>query len=159
MVQHATFSLDVVGDGPCRSACEALAQSLGIADRVRFHGEVRDVERRFAAASCFVLPSRTEGTPLTVLEAMSCGLPVVATSVGGVPDVVTDGVTGRLVAAGDEEALASAMYALAVDPESGRAMGERGREQALARFDVRAMVRSYEALYESTYGRREARAA
>ena len=103
-------------------------------------------------ARMFVLPSRSEGIPLTALEAMACGLPVVATRVGGLPEVVDDGVTGLLVAPADPAALAQAMVAIWTDPERRDRMGRAGRLRAEERFDVRRMVAEYEALYRETIG-------
>ncbi len=100
-----------------------------------------------ARARLFVLPSRSEGIPLTALEAMACGLPVVATRVGGLPEVVDDGVTGLLVPPADPAALAEAMVAIWNDPDRGDRMGHAGRLRAEERFDVRRMVAQYEALY------------
>src|SRR5262249_35825678 len=112
----------------------------------RFLGEVRDVPGLLARASLFVLPSYTEGISLTLLEAMARGLPVVATRVGGNPEVVEGGETGLLVPARDAEALAAAVLDLQRGPERGGRMGAAGRRRVEEHFDVRRMVANYEAL-------------
>jgi sugar transferase (PEP-CTERM/EpsH1 system associated) len=137
----------VAGGGPCLAELQQLAAELGVADRMTFLGEVGDVPALLAGARMFVLPSRSEGIPLTALEAMACGLPVVATRVGGLPEVVDDRVTGLLVPPGDPAALANALVAIWEDPEGGERMGRAGRRRAEERFDVRRMVAEYEALY------------
>ena len=146
------FRLEVAGDGPCRPALTALTRDLGLAGHVRFLGEVRDVPALLAGASLFVLPSLVEGVSLTLLEAMSRGLPVVATRVGGNPEVVVDGVTGVLVPPRDADALAGAVLGLWGNPERGRWMGLAGRRRVEQWFDVRRMVAGYEALYRRPRG-------
>src|SRR6202011_4898704 len=100
---------------PCLAALQAAAEQLGVSDQVRFLGQVHDVPALLARASLFVLPSLTEGVSLTLLEAMARGLPVVATHVGGNPEVVADGETGLLTPPGDPAALAQAMLRLRRD--------------------------------------------
>src|SRR5207253_10486932 len=111
--QLPAFRLEVAGDGACLPALKQLAAGLALGDHVRFLGEVRDVPALLARASLFVLPSQTEGISLTILEAMARGLPVVATCVGGNPEVVEDGRTGLLVPPRDPEALARGILRLA----------------------------------------------
>jgi glycosyltransferase involved in cell wall biosynthesis len=154
------FRLAIAGAGPCEAELRGLAADLGIAGGVvDFLGEVRDVSGLLGRASLFVLPSLTEGMPLTVLEAMARGLPVVATSVGGTPEAVADGETGLLVPPGDATALAGALLRVHADPEGARRMGLAGRRRAEVRFDVRRMVSEYEALYRDALGCRRAAAA
>jgi glycosyltransferase involved in cell wall biosynthesis len=131
---RSAIRVDLVGDGPQRRQLEALAASLGIADRVAFHGwqskeRVADFCR---SASCLVNPSRYEGMPNTVLEAMASGLPVVASNVGGNNDLVVPGETGFLFDLPDVAALRRDLEALAGDPALGRSMGARGRDRAIA---------------------------
>jgi glycosyltransferase involved in cell wall biosynthesis len=145
--------LDIVGDGPCRDQLETLSASLGLNDAIRFLGERYDVAEVLPSASLFILPSLTEGISLTILEAMSIGLPVVATAVGGNLEVVVDGVTGRLVKPGDPEALAQAICHVLAAPGAARRMGRLGRERVEANFDIRRTVRQYETLYTSVSGR------
>ncbi len=143
----ADFRVEVAGDGPCRADLDGLAESLGIKDRVTFLGEMHDVPAVLARALLFALPSRSEGIPLTALEAMASGLPVVATRVGGLPEVVDDGSSGLLVPASDPGALADAMVSLWNDHDRCDRMGRAGRRRAEHCFDIRRMVGEYEALY------------
>lgn len=140
--------LIVVGDGPERAALEASAARLDIALRVYWAGFQRDIFRWLPAFDVFVQPSFHEGLPNTVLEAQACGLPVVATAVGGTPEVVVDGVTGLLVPPRDPDALAQAITRLLNDPDLRHAMGQAGRERVEKHFSVEQMVRQTEALYE-----------
>jgi glycosyltransferase involved in cell wall biosynthesis len=141
------FRLWIAGDGPCAVELAALARSLDLDGHVRFLGEVRDVRPLMQGASMFVLSSISEGLPLTILEAMACGLPVVATRVGGTPEAVTDGESGLLVEVGSHEQLAQAMIALRRDPARAARMGRAGERRVERDFDVRVMVSRYEALY------------
>ncbi len=145
--QRADFRLEVAGDGEARPGLEALARELGLDNHVRFLGNVRDVPGLLARSACLVLPSLSEGISLTLLEAMARGLPVVATDVGGNPEVVEDGVTGRLVPPANPEQLAAALLELATVSEKTQAMGQAGRARVERVFDVRRMVAEYEALY------------
>lgn len=140
--------LEVAGSGSSEAELRSLAESLGLADAVRFLGAVDDVPSLLGRARLLVLPSRMEGISLTLLEAMARGLPVVATRVGGNPEVVVDGETGHLVAAGSPEALADAMLDVWNDPEAGRGLGRAGRARVEAHFDVRRTVGRYEAIYQ-----------
>ncbi len=141
------FALEIAGDGATRSQLETLSQSLGLGDTVRFLGERNDIPTLLANASMFILPSLTEGISLTLLEAMARGLPVVATRVGGNPEVVVDGNTGFLVPAQDPEALAEAMLHIHQHPKLGRQMGLRGRQRVEQEFSVQGMIRDYEQQY------------
>jgi sugar transferase (PEP-CTERM/EpsH1 system associated) len=146
-VDRPAFRLAVAGSGPCEAELKDLAATLRITGSVEFLGEVRDVPALLGRASLFVLPSITEGMPLTVLEAMACGLPVIATSVGGTPEAVKHGLTGLLVASGDVRAMADALLRVHSNADAARAMGQAGRERAEALFDVRQMVQRYETTY------------
>jgi glycosyltransferase involved in cell wall biosynthesis len=140
--------VEIVGDGPERAALETLAREVGVAGRVHFAGwsdRARDWLGRWDA---FVLPSRFEGLPLSILDAMLAELPVVATDVGSNGEAVRDQVTGRLVAAEDPDALAAALRDVLADPERARELGRAGRALALERFTVRAQAQRYEALYD-----------
>jgi glycosyltransferase involved in cell wall biosynthesis len=139
--------VEVAGGGPCLDDLKRLAARLNVGDRIAFLGEVRDVRALLCHARFFVLSSRSEGIPLTVLEAMACGLPVVATRVGGLPEVVEEGVTGLLVPPADPAALADAIVRLCNDPFGRERMGRAGGRRAEELFDVRRMVAQYEALY------------
>jgi glycosyltransferase involved in cell wall biosynthesis len=127
---------------------KALAQELGLEQCVRFLGSRADVPNILRASDVFVLSSDYEGNPLSVLEAMAAGLPVVSTAVGGVPELVQDGATGLLVPAGDAHALAEAMTQIGRDAPLRAAIGNAARQTALQRFDVRVMSRAYAALYQ-----------
>jgi glycosyltransferase involved in cell wall biosynthesis len=141
------FRLEIAGEGACLAELRALANHLDLAGQVRFLGRVEDVPALLGRASLFVLPSLTEGISLTLLEAMARGLPVVATQVGGNPEVVAEGETGLLVPPGRPEELASAILHLLASPELSRRMGEAGRRRVRERFDVRGMAAAYDALY------------
>jgi len=144
--------VEVAGGGPCLADLNRLAVELGASDHIAFLGEVREIPALLARARIFVLPSRSEGIPLTVLEAMACGLPVVATRVGGLPEVVDEGVTGLLVPTADPAALARAIIKIWNDPDRGDRLGRAGRQRAEERFDVRRMVAQYENLYRERPG-------
>uniref|UniRef100_A0A7C2K0H8 Glycosyltransferase n=1 Tax=Schlesneria paludicola TaxID=360056 RepID=A0A7C2K0H8_9PLAN len=141
------LQLRIVGDGPERMKLEGLTRELGISSRVAFLGERRDVPAVLRGAGFFVTASLTEGISLTLLEAMAAGLPVVATAVGGNPEIVVDGETGRLVPAGDPEALAATIVGLCRSVDRWPALGRAGRDRVSEWFDVRRMTADYEALY------------
>ncbi|HVT88190.1 MAG TPA: glycosyltransferase [Tepidisphaeraceae bacterium] len=146
--QHPAFRLDIAGDGPRSAALKQLAGELGIDSQVRFLGEVDDIREVMARASMLVLPSLTEGLSLSLLEAMAHGLPIVATRVGGNPEVVLDGQTGLLVGTGNPAELAGAMERIWTSPGLGQQMGRAGRARVEAHFEIGAMVAGYEAIYE-----------
>lgn len=139
----------LVGDGPLRPALQTLAAGLGLADRVTFTGTRADVARLLAAFDVAVLPSHTEGMSNALLEAMAMRRPVVATGVGGTPDVVQDGATGKLVPARSPAALADAVLGLAGDPDAARRMGAAGHAWVAEHLSLERMVRRYEDLYRS----------
>ena len=139
--------LFLVGDGELRAEMEELVREKGLSKNVRFLGIRDDVPDLLAASDVLVLPSDWEGLPLTVLEAMAAGKAVIATSVGGVPELITDGVNGFLVQPGDAEALAGAMIKLAEDPGVSRKMGQIGEKLAQEKFDIKIMAKEYEKLY------------
>lgn len=140
--------LDLVGDGPMRPALEAEALRLGITANVRFLGARTDVPQLLAQAHAFVLPSLSEGMPGSVLEAMAAGLPVVATRVGGTPEIVEEGRTGLLVDAGNPGALSAALSVVIEDPQLAGDYGEAGARRARERFTREAFIRRHEAVYE-----------
>ena len=124
----------LAGDGPGADMLRGEADMLGLAHAVTFAGHVSRVARVYRALDVAVLPSLSEGMPNAALEAMLHGLPVVASHVGGVPEVVRDGETGLLVPPGDETQLAAALVALCADVERRKALGARGRERVLGHF-------------------------
>lgn len=140
-------SLVLVGDGSLRDAAVTQAGDLGLSPSVRFEGSVLNVWPLLAQADVFALASRYEPLGLAVLEAMAAGLPVVATAVDGLRDLIEPGVTGELVPSGDPDALASALVALLQAPERLLAMGAAGRERA-AHHGAGRMVEGYVRMYE-----------
>jgi len=149
----APLYLLLVGGGELENAVREQVAGLGLESRVRFLGIRADVADILRASDMFVLSSRVEGNPLSVMEAMAAGLPVVSTAVGGVPELVRAGETGLLVPSEDAAALAQAMQALVDDPARRQAMGAAARQYAVAHFDIRHTVRGYEQLYESLLNR------
>jgi glycosyltransferase involved in cell wall biosynthesis len=139
--------LILVGDGELRATLERLVDALGLTDRVRFTGWRRDLAGVYSAIDVGVLSSKNEGTPVALIEAMAAGKPVVATAVGGIEDVVRDGVTGQVVPAGDVDALAGAMVRLALDPMERRRLGLNGRREMTARFGADRVVDDMSCFY------------
>lgn len=146
--------LAIAGRGQELEPLQVLAGALGITSRVRFLGFRQDVASLLHAADLFVHPSRSEGLPLAIVEAMSVGLPVVASDVGGIPEVVRSGETGLLVPPEDAEALAEATVRLFDDPAEAARMGARGREVAAEAYGLEAMMDRYLALYRAAGGAR-----
>lgn len=144
--------LVLVGDGPLRAAVEQQVEALNLADKVTFLGVRRDVPEILAASHCFVLSSAWELHPITILEAMRAGLPVIATAVAGVVDTVADGRSGLLVKPGDEAGLADAMLDLATYPERGFAMGASGLRLAKEKFSNALVAKKIEAEYLAVLG-------
>lgn len=137
----------IAGRGDEEANLRALARQCGVADRLHLLGLRDDVERIFAAADVFVQPSRSEGLPLAVLEAMAAGLPVVATRVGGMPEAVQEGETGYLVPPSSPEALADALRTVLGAPDRGRSLGRAGWDRVKSEFSVERMTERYRALY------------
>lgn len=150
------MTLLLVGQGPLKNRLADQAARLGLAKRVRFLGNRTDIPEILAAADVFVLASNWEGNPLVVMEAMAAGNAVLCTAVGGVPELVTDGTTGRLIAPGDVDAMANVMRELVEDTTQRKALGVKAAREADQRFDVSHMVTSYTALYEKLLQGREA---
>ena len=146
--------LCMVGDGPDRRSVEDLAGELGIMRDSLFPGYQEDVGPFFAAFDVFVLPSGNEGTPVTAIEALASGCPVVATRVGGVPDVVTDGEDGFLVEPGDVDALATSMARLANDAGLRARMAAAGRERMRTRYSVDRLIDDVDRLYRDLLERK-----
>jgi glycosyltransferase involved in cell wall biosynthesis len=141
--------LCMVGDGPDRPQLEQRAHELGVMRDTLFLGYQEDVAPYYAAFDALVLPSSNEGTPVSAIEALAAGRPVVATRVGGVPDVVREGEDGFLVEAGDTEQLAERLVRLARDPQLRERMGEQGRERVLPRYAVDRLVDDVDRLYRT----------
>lgn len=143
----------VWGEGALRAELESEAARLGLSGRFHMPGFSRDVRRLFHELDIFVLPSHTEGLSNVILEAFACSRPVVATAVGGNPEVVEDGVSGILTPAGDDAALARAVLTLAASPELRRAMGAAGFERVAGQFGFEAQTARYAALYRELASR------
>lgn len=146
--------LCMVGDGPDREHVEQRAHDLGIARHCLYLGYQDDVSRWYALFDAFLLPSANEGTPVTAIEALAARRPVVATRVGGLPDVVRDGEDGYLAEPGDVEALVDGLERLARDPELRSRMGEGARSRVLERYAVARLVDDVDRLYRSLLARR-----
>jgi glycosyltransferase involved in cell wall biosynthesis len=137
----------LVGDGPERPALERLARELDVDGRLSITGWTAEPRSRLPSFDVFALPSRYEGFPLSIVEAMLARLPVVATPAGSVAEAVSHGETGLLVRPDDPGGLADAIHRLVKDPDERRRMGERGRAVALERYTAERMAASFEALY------------
>jgi glycosyltransferase involved in cell wall biosynthesis len=144
----ADVHLLVVGDGPLRASLEQDARDRGIDRRVHFLGARRDLGDVLAAVDLFVLPSLWEGLPLSLVLAMGAGVPVVSTTVAGIPEVVEHGRTGWLVAPGDAAALGTAMARVLADPAASARMAADARAAVLPRFNVDGYVAAVVALYD-----------
>jgi glycosyltransferase involved in cell wall biosynthesis len=142
-------ALVMVGDGPDREHLEQLAHDLGIARSTFFVGYQSEVAGYYRLFDAFLLPSVNEGTPVSAIEALASGTPVVATRVGGVPDVVRDGQDGFLFEPGDTDGAAEKLGLLAADPALREALGEAGRSRVLERYSVGRLVDDVERLYRS----------
>lgn len=150
--------LVLVGDGPDLPECRRLAKELGVSDRVKYPGETPDVPRVLACADLFLLPSSQESFGLSALEAMACGVPVLATRTGGIPEVVTDGQTGLLYKVGDVESMAAGALSILGDDEKLKTMGAAARARVLAEFTTERVVPHYEQYYERMLEAKKARA-
>jgi glycosyltransferase involved in cell wall biosynthesis len=139
----------VAGDGPRAAELRALAETLGVAAQVRFLGHREDVPALLAQADAFVLPSRSEAFPNGAIEAMAAGLPVVASRVGGLVDLIDNGRTGMLVEPDDPAALADALESLVLSPARASIVGGAARDEVTRRYSFERMVRGFEDLYLS----------
>lgn len=138
----------MVGDGPDRGPAERLAQELGVADAVDFPGKRSDIASLMAQADLLLLPSELEAFGLVALEAMACGVPAVATNVGGIPEVITHGHDGFLCEVGDTDAMAARVVELLSSTNLYRQFAEQGRMTAVTRFSSDTIVPQYEAFYQ-----------
>lgn len=146
------FRLLVIGDGPLKSKLVKLADSLGLENTIIFTGTRHDIPDLLNTMDIFVLSSISEGISLTLIEAMSCYLPIVATNVGGNPEVIIDGETGFLVPSQNAEALADKLMLLMKMPDVRRRMGEAGRDRAVKLFSMQKAVMNYEKCYRQFIG-------
>lgn len=147
-----SFQLVIVGDGPAMDELRAACAALPRPGLVHLLGRRLDTPRLLAAFDVFALPSLSEGLPLVIPEAMACGLPVVSTAVGGIPNVVIEGETGYLVPPGDEGALREKLVALCRDRAKAARMGQAGLQRALREYSAERMAQEYIALYRRALG-------
>ena len=145
--QNPEIRVVVVGDGELREELNARASALGLRNAVVFAGWRRDLASVYADLDAVVISSDNEGTPASLIEAMATGCPVVATRVGGVPDLIADGETGRLVPPGDREAMADALLALFQEPERTARMADLARRQVLERHQATRLIADVDRLY------------
>lgn len=151
--QQVDLQLILAGDGHERPHLESLVSDLGIQSRVSLPGMLRDLGPVYQTGDVVALSSTSEGLPISLLEGMAWGLPVVATAVGGVPELVVNGHSGLLVTPGDPTAFAVALVRLAVDKSARAAMGSSARETVAAGFSLDRMARNYHQLYLAALGR------
>jgi len=144
---RACLRLVMIGDGPLRAEAQAILEQGGVSQLAWLPGGRADVPDVMRGLDAFALPSFAEGISNTILEAMACGLPVLATRVGGNAELVAEGLTGLLVQPGDVDTLAQGLIALAQEPARAAAMGLAGRRRVEQHFSLPAMVTSYQALY------------
>lgn len=156
-LQHHPWELDLIGDGPLRGETEALAAALGLAGRVRFLGQRTDVDQILANAQISLLVTNWEGLPLSILESMRAGLPVVASSVGGIGESVRDGETGYLVPRGGVEELADRIGRLLTDAALRLRLGASGRARYEQHFTLEHAVAKTLAVYLDVLGDRRSR--
>lgn len=146
-LDYLSWSAVIVGDGPDLMSVQSQVESLGLMDRVSLPGHLSDVPNMLSDAQIFVLLSRWEGLPLSILEAMRAGLPVIASDVGGVGEAIVDGDTGFLVPAGDAEQLQRMLVLLIEDAAKRRKFGEAGRRIYEEAFSFEVMIERTRALY------------
>ncbi len=151
--EHSSARLLLVGDGPMRSRLEQLANELDLNGTVHFAGYQSEPERYLHAMDVFALTSRTEGMPLAILEAWGSGLPVVASAVGGIPDLIQHGCNGLLFPGRDEARLASLICELLREPKQAHSLGEAGRRVVMTRYNVQRMAYDYQDRYRRLLGR------
>jgi glycosyltransferase involved in cell wall biosynthesis len=147
----------IIGDGPGRASLAQRSGEMDISQNVLFLGSRDDIPRLLATMDVFVLTSHIEANPVSILEAMSAGRPVVATDVGSIHEAVADGDTGYLVPPGDAEQLSKRVTRLLLDPALSRSMGANARRAVIERWSIDAMIRGYERLIESIYWRKTGR--
>jgi glycosyltransferase involved in cell wall biosynthesis len=156
--QRPDVRFRIAGDGTLRASLEARAAALGLGSHVQFLGHVDDVAALLRRSGVFAFPSLMEASPNAVIEAMSAGLAVAASDVGGIPEVIEHGRNGVLVAPGDAAALAAAIGALIEDRESCERLGAAARATIQARFSFDRMVDAFHSLYVTELRRRRPRA-
>ena len=151
-LQDFPWTLDLIGNGPLMSQMQALTAALGISERVRFHGQRLDVEQILAQSQAFLLTTNWEGFPRSILEAMRAGLPVVASSVGGIGEAIQDGETGYLVPRGNVDVLRHRLAGLLTDPALRVRLGTQGRRRYEEHFTLGHLVNKTLAVYRDILG-------
>ena len=149
----------MVGDGPERSAVVYRAEQKGVKDSTIFVGKQANIPDYLGVADIFLLPSELESFGLAALEAQACELPVIATRIGGIPEVVADGESGFLSEVGDVEKMSADTIRLLRDNEMREAFGKRGRELAVERYSTEQIIPQYISFYEAVLNRTQAAAA
>jgi len=149
LARYPDVEFQIVGEGPCRARLMDQARDGGVLPHVQFMGHRDDVPAILASSDVFVLSSESEASPNVIIEAMAAGLPVVASNVGGIPELVTEAVTGHLVPPADPNALASAILDLLDHPDRAIAFGEAARARIEQQYSFDRMVAQFESLYTS----------
>lgn len=155
--QGTRLRLEIAGEGPARQDLQRVIDALGIADHVVLRGQVADIPGFLHSLDLFVLPSDSEAHPNALSEAMACGLPCIASRVGGIPEIVDEGRAARLFPRGDEAALTEALRALALDADARRALGQAACQLVAERYSMQVMLQRYAALYGGLSGSQAAR--
>ncbi|MCB0165115.1 MAG: glycosyltransferase family 4 protein [Anaerolineae bacterium] len=140
--------LKIVGTGPLMSELQSLSNSLNLNGAVEFTGFIEDLSAELSAMDLFILPSLTEGFPLSIMEAMATGLPVAATPVGGIPEMIEPGETGMLFPTKNPDALADAVVEILRDPENAKRMGQQGRQKAIKQYSPEIYIKQLDELYQ-----------
>jgi len=149
---HSNVRLVIVGRGPLREPLERRAADFGVSKKVFFAGVRNDIPQVLAAMDVYALSSSFEGLPLSILEAMAAGKPIVSTKVGGIPDVITDGEEGLLVEANNSKSLAAALDRMLTDLNAANLMGAKARKKAVANYSAEAIVKRLEEVYTTLLG-------
>jgi glycosyltransferase involved in cell wall biosynthesis len=147
------LQLTIVGGGPEEGRLKEFALRCGLGSSTVFHGETDEVDKILVATDAFILPSLSEGLSSALLEAMACGLPVVATAVGGTRDILTDHENGLLVPPGDADKMAGAIGEIIHTPELATQLGRKARETVEREFSLEAVISRYTEVYEKLLGR------
>jgi glycosyltransferase involved in cell wall biosynthesis len=145
--EHLDIKLEIIGDGPDRKKLENMTKTLEISKAVCFYGEIKDVKKHLQEADLFVLPSFSEGLPNVILEAMSSGLPVIATRTGGIPDIIEDGSNGILVEPRNSDQLYKAISRILTNEKLAEQLSLKARETIESRFSIDHIARQYIKLY------------
>jgi glycosyltransferase involved in cell wall biosynthesis len=146
--EFPTLRVEIAGSGPEREKLEALAVRAGLRDRIKFLGWIADIRPVLSGWDVFVMPSLEEGFPIAALDAMGAGLPVIATPVGGVPELIEDGTTGWLVPPRNVESLTARLRLLLSDPELRLRMGAAGHARVRDHFSTAQMTANFAQLYD-----------